>query len=60
MERQYKLMVFKLEYFWKHVGRRKAIIAFACVVVGDFYYLKTIQHAINEKLYVQKCKDIIW
>ncbi len=26
----------------------------------DFYFLKTNQHVLNEKLYVQKGKDSIW
>ncbi len=60
MERQDKLMVFKLESLWKHVGQRKAVVAFVCVVVGDFYFIKTNQHVINDKLYVQKGKDNIW
>ncbi len=53
-------MVFKLEYLWKHVGQWKVVVAFVCVVVGDFYFLRTNQHVINDKLYVQKGKDIMW
>jgi hypothetical protein len=30
------------------------------VAMGDFYSLNTHQHVINEKLYVQRGKDIIW
>ncbi len=60
MERKNKHMVFKLEYLWKHVGQWKVVVAFVCVVVGDFYFLRTNQHVINDKLYVQKGKDIMW
>jgi phosphoglycerol transferase MdoB-like AlkP superfamily enzyme len=50
----------KLDSLWKHVGQRKAAITSMGVVVGDLYFLKTNQHVINEKLYVQRGKDIIW
>jgi hypothetical protein len=33
-----KLLVPKLDLLWKHVGQRKATIASACVVVGEFYF----------------------
>lgn len=49
IERRNKLLVPKLDFLWKHVGRRKAIIASIGVVVGDFYYLKSNQHVFNEK-----------
>lgn len=45
---------------WKHVNQRKAIVASMGVANGDFYSLNSNQHVINEKLYVQKAKDIIW
>ncbi len=50
----------KLNYLWKHVNHRKAIVASMGVAMGDFYFLNTNQHVINEKLYVQRGKDIIW
>jgi hypothetical protein len=60
MKRQNKLLVPKLDYLWKHVGQKKASIASMGVVVEDFYLLKTNQCVINEKLYVQRGKDIVW
>ncbi len=56
-----KLLVANLNYLWKHVGRMKATIAFVGVVMGDIYFLKTNQHMINEKFYVQKGKNyVLW
>jgi hypothetical protein len=50
----------KLDYLWKHVSQKKAKVASMGVVVEDFYLLKTNQHVINEKLYIQRGKDTIW
>jgi hypothetical protein len=49
-----------LDSLWKRVGQNKASIASMGVVVEDFYLLKTNQHVINEKLYVQRGNDIVW
>jgi hypothetical protein len=38
IERQDKLVVFKFESLWKHVDQRKAVVAFVCVVVWNFYF----------------------
>jgi hypothetical protein len=54
-----KLLVAKLDFLWKHVGRKLATIAFVGVVMGNIYFLKTYQHMINEKLYVQRRKDFV-
>ncbi len=50
----------KLDSLWKHVGQKKATIALTSVAVGDFYLLKMNQHVFNEKLYVQRGKDLVW
>jgi hypothetical protein len=50
----------KLDLLWKHASQRKATIASASVAVGDLYFLKTNQHVLNEKLYVQRSKDFVW
>jgi hypothetical protein len=39
---------------------KEGLVAYVGVVVGDFYFLKINHHVINEKLYVQRGKDIIW
>jgi hypothetical protein len=59
IEGRNKFLVPKLDSLWKHVNQRKSTIASASVVVGDFYFLKTNQHVLNEKLYVQKGKDFV-
>jgi len=60
IEGQDKLLVPKLDLFWKHVGQKKATIASTCVAIGEFFFLKMNQHVINEKLYVKKGKDFVW
>ncbi len=52
-------MVAKLDSLWKHVGHKKTIVAFVGVVMGDIYFLKTNQHTINEKLYVQRGRNFV-
>jgi hypothetical protein len=54
-----KHLVAKLNILWKHVGYKWATIAFVGVVMGDIYFLKTNQHMINEKLYVQRGRDFV-
>jgi len=54
-----KIFVLKLDLLWKHVGQRNATIASTSVAIGDFYFLKTNQHVLNEKLYVQRGKVFI-
>ncbi len=49
-----KLLVPKLDSLWKHVGRRKIITVMPGVVMGNYYTLKTNQHAINEWLFVAR------
>ncbi len=44
----------------QHVGRKKAIIAFVGVAIGDQNFnLKANQHMFNGKLYVQRWMDSI-
>jgi hypothetical protein len=54
-----RLLVAKLNSLWKPIGCRKATIIFTSVVMGDIYFLKTNQHMINEKLYVQRGKNYV-
>jgi hypothetical protein len=39
---------------------KEGLVAYVGGIVGDFYFLKTNYHVINEKLYVQRAKDINW
>jgi len=52
-------LVAKLDSLWKHVGCKKETIASTSVAMGDIYFLKTNQHVINEKLYVQRGGDFV-
>jgi hypothetical protein len=52
-----KLLVLKLDSLWKHVGKKKAIIAMASVLMGEYYTLKTNQHVFNECLVCGKGGD---
>jgi hypothetical protein len=56
-----RLLLAKSNSLWKPIGCRKATIISIGVVMGDIYFLKTNQHMINEKLYVQKGKNyVLW
>jgi hypothetical protein len=59
MKRQDEFLVPKLDSLWKHVGKKKATIASMVVATEEFYLLRTNQHVINGKLYVQRGKDIV-
>jgi len=48
----------KLDSLWKHDGQRKATIAIATVVMGEYYILKTNQHVFNKHLHVVKGKIV--
>jgi hypothetical protein len=50
----------KLNYSWKYVCQKKATIANVSVAIKDLYVLKTNQHVVNEKLYVQRGMDYFW
>jgi hypothetical protein len=39
---------------------KESLVENVGVIVRDFYFLKTNHYVINEKLYVQRGKDIIW
>jgi hypothetical protein len=43
-----KVISFKLNSFYKHVGCHKTLAAMPRVKVGDNYFLKTNVHVINE------------
>ncbi len=50
----------KLVNFWKHNGRRKALVVILGVYkVGKFYMKKNSVHAKNEHLYANVKKEII-
>jgi hypothetical protein len=55
-----RLLVLKLDSLRKHVGEKKAIIAMASVVMGEYYTLKTNQHVFNECLVCGKGGDNLW
>jgi hypothetical protein len=55
-----KLLILKLNSLWKHIGQRKATTTiFNVVAMGEYYFLKKIQHVFNEILYVSKGKDYV-
>ncbi len=54
-----RLLVTNSNSLWKHFSHMKATIASTDVVTGGIYFLKTNQHMINEKLYVQKGKNYV-
>jgi hypothetical protein len=52
IEEKDKLLAPKLDNFWKHSGRRKALVVILGVYkVGKFYKKKNSIHAKNEHLY---------
>jgi hypothetical protein len=54
IESKKKLLVPKLDYFWKHVGNCKVLVAMLGVKVRQHYCLKSNAHVVNEKFYVAK------
>ncbi len=54
-----RLLVAKSNSLWKPISCRNATIISTGVVMGDIYFLKTNQHVINEKLYVQRGKNYV-
>lgn len=51
VEGKEKLLVPKLEFLWKHCGRRKATNSFGKVESGQYYFLSNNAHVKNEKIY---------
>ncbi len=50
-----KLLVWKLNSLWKHIGQRKATTTILNVMaMGEYWFLKTNQQVFNESLYVSK------
>ncbi len=49
-----KLMIIKIDYLWKHVGRCKTLVSMLNIKVREHYFLKTNAHVANEKLYFVK------
>jgi hypothetical protein len=59
IEGRKNLLVLKVDSLWKHVGRRKTLVAMPRVKEVEHYFLKTNAHVINGKLYFAKGLKIV-
>jgi hypothetical protein len=59
VEGREKLLVPKIDSFWKHVGKRRALTSIGTVKQGDHYFLTTNQHVRNERVYFSRVGDTI-
>ena len=50
VEGRKKLLAPKINFLWKHAGRRRAFTSITSVKNGDHYFLTTNQHVRNERL----------
>jgi hypothetical protein len=50
----------KLNFLWKHVGQGKATTIILNVVpMGEYYFMKKIQHVFNGSLYMSRGKHYV-
>lgn len=57
VERQDKLLVVKIDFLWKHVGRCKALCDTPKVKKGEYYYFGQNQHIRNEQIYYARTSE---
>jgi hypothetical protein len=54
-----KLLAPKIDSYWKHARRRRALTSIGTVKKDGHYFLKTNQHVQNERVYFSKVRDTI-